>query len=55
MIGDNVTIAPSCSIIGGVEIDGTTVIGIGCVVVKYLPANVVAADNPTRIIKENLS
>lgn len=51
-IGNNVTIAPSCSIIGDIEIGDNTIIGIGSVVVKSFPNNVVIAGNPAHIIKE---
>lgn len=50
-IGDNVTIAPNCSIIGNIDIGDNTTIGIGSVVVKSLPCNVVAAGNPAKILK----
>lgn len=45
-IGANVTICP------GVTIGENTVIGAGSVVTKDIPANVVAAGNPCRIIRE---
>ena len=39
-------------IIGGVTIGDNTVIGAGSVVTKDIPANVVAAGNPCRVIRE---
>lgn len=45
-IGANVTICP------GVTIGENTVVGAGSVVTKSLPANVVAAGNPCRVIRE---
>ena len=53
IIGDNVVIGPSCSIIGNITIGDNTIIGIGSVVVKSIPENVVAAGNPAHIIKYN--
>ena len=50
-IGNNVTIAPNSSIIGDIDIGDNAIIGIGSVVVKSIPSNVVAAGNPARIIK----
>lgn len=45
-IGGNVTILP------GVTIGDNSVIGAGSVVTKDIPANVVAAGNPCRVIKQ---
>ncbi len=45
-IGANVTICP------GVTIGANTVIGAGSVVTKDIPANVIAAGNPCRVIRE---
>lgn len=45
-IGANVTICP------GVTIGENTVIGAGSVVTKDIPANVIAAGNPCRVIRE---
>ena len=53
IIGDNVVIGPSCAIIGNITIGDNTIIGIGSVVVKSIPENVVAAGNPAHIIKYN--
>ena len=50
-IGNNVVISPACQIIGDIEIGENTFIGIGSVVVKSFPSNVVIAGNPARIIK----
>lgn len=44
-IGGNVTICP------GVTIGDSTVIGAGSVVIKDIPANVMAAGNPCQVIK----
>lgn len=44
-IGGNVTLTP------GVEIGDNTIIGAGSVVTKSIPANVVAAGNPCRVLR----
>lgn len=51
-IGNNVWIGGSCVILPGVTIGDNTVIGAGSVVTKDIPANVCAAGNPCRIIRE---
>ncbi|MDB9372447.1 sugar O-acetyltransferase [Nodularia sphaerocarpa] len=50
-IGNNVWIGGSAIICPGVTIGENTTIGAGSVVVKDVPANVVAAGNPCRIIR----
>ena len=50
-IGNNVWIGGSAIICPGVTIGDNTTIGAGSVVVKDVPANVVAAGNPCRIIR----
>ena len=51
-IGNNVWITTNCTILGGVTIGDNTIIGAGSVVTKDIPANVFAAGNPCRVIKE---
>ena len=51
-IGDNVWIGGSVSILPGVIIGDNAVIGAGSVVTKDIPANVIAAGNPCRVIRE---
>lgn len=51
IIGNNVWIGGSAIICPGVTIGDNTTIGAGSVVVKDIPANVVAAGNPCRIIR----
>ncbi|HHW90537.1 MAG TPA: sugar O-acetyltransferase [Clostridiales bacterium] len=51
-IGDNVWIGGGAIICPGVTIGDNTTIGAGSVVVKDIPANVVAAGNPCKIIKK---
>jgi maltose O-acetyltransferase len=50
-IGNNVWIGGGAIICPGVTIGDNTTIGAGSVVVKNIPANVVAAGNPCRIIR----
>ena len=51
-IGNNVWIGGGAEILPGVTIGDNTVIGAGSVVTKDIPANVVAAGNPCKVIKE---
>ncbi|GIN74497.1 maltose O-acetyltransferase [Bacillus sp. J14TS2] len=50
-IGDNVWISGSVTIVPGVTIGDNTIIGAGSVVTKDIPANVVAAGVPCRILR----
>ena len=51
-IGNNVWIGANVSIMGGVEIGDNSIIGAGSVVTKSIPANVIAAGVPCRIIRK---
>jgi len=51
-IGNNVWIGGGAIIGPGVTIGDNTTIGAGSVVVKSIPANVVAAGNPCRVIRQ---
>lgn len=51
-IGNNVWIGAGVHILPDVEIGDNTVIGAGSVVVKSIPANVVAVGNPCKVVKE---
>lgn len=51
-IGDNCWIGVGAIICPGVTIGENTVIGAGSVVTKDIPANVVAAGNPCKVIRE---
>lgn len=50
-IGDNVWIGGSVSILGGVTIGENTIIGAGSVVTHDIPANVIAAGNPCKVLR----
>lgn len=51
-IGDNVWIGGGAIICPGVKIGANTTIAAGSVVTKDIPANVLAAGNPCRVIRE---
>lgn len=51
-IGDNVWIGGSTVILPGVHIGDNVVIGAGSVVTKDIPANVIAAGNPCRVLRD---
>ena len=50
-IGENVFIGASSIVLKGVTIGANSVIGAGSVVTKDIPANVIAAGNPCRVIR----
>ena len=51
-IGDDVWIAANVVVLPGVTIGRGAVIGAGSVVTKDVPAGVLAAGNPCRVIRE---
>lgn len=51
-IGNNVWLGGGTIVLPGVTIGDDTTIGVGSVVTKDIPAGVVAAGNPARIIRE---
>lgn len=51
-IGANVWIGGNCCILPGVTIGDNTIIGAGSIVTKDIPANVIAAGNPCRVIRK---
>lgn len=52
IIGDNAWIGLNSVILKGVRIGNNTLIGANSLVIKDLPANVIAAGNPCKVIKE---
>lgn len=52
LIGENVWIGDSAIVGKGVSIGNNSIIGAGAVVIKDIPADVIAAGNPARVIKE---
>ncbi len=51
VIGDNVWLGGGVIVCPGVTIGANTVVGAGAVVVKDLPASVVAVGNPARVVR----
>jgi acetyltransferase-like isoleucine patch superfamily enzyme len=51
VINDNVWLGAGSTVLKGVEIGENSVIGAGSVVTKNIPANVIAAGNPCRVIR----
>jgi acetyltransferase-like isoleucine patch superfamily enzyme len=51
-IGDNVFVGMSVTILKGVTIGSDSVIGAGAVVSSSIPAGVIAAGNPARVVRE---
>lgn len=52
-IGEMTWLGPNCSIMNGISIGNNCLIGLGTVVTKTLPDNVVAAGCPAKVIKWN--
>ena len=51
-IDDNVWLGVNATVLKGVTIGANSVIGAGSVVTANIPANVIAAGNPCKIIRE---
>lgn len=51
-LGNNVWLAEQVIVLKGVSIGDNTIVGAGAVVVNDLPANVVAAGNPARVVSQ---
>jgi len=51
-IGENVRVGAHCIILPGVSIGENTAVGAGSVVTKDVPANVIVAGNPARVVKQ---
>lgn len=54
IIGENVWLGVNVVVLKGVRIGDNSVIGANSLVVKDIPANVIAAGNPCKVIKEIL-
>ena len=52
IVGDNVWIGAGCRVLPGVTISDNAIIGAGSVVVKDIPANVLAVGNPCKVIRQ---
>jgi len=51
VIGNDVWIGGSCTILAGVTIGDNSIVAAGSVVTKSIPENTVVAGNPARVIK----
>lgn len=51
-IGDNTWLGPNCSIINGITIGKNCFIGIGAVVTKSVPAEVIVTGSPARLLED---
>lgn len=49
---ENVWLGTGCTVLAGVTIGQNTIVGSGSIVTKSLPANVIAAGNPAKVIRE---
>ena len=52
-IGNGCWLGPNCSIMNGISIGERCIVGLGTVVIKSIPGNVVVAGSPARILREN--
>lgn len=52
IIGNNVYLGASVTIIGNITVGDNVIIGAGSVVVKDIPPNCVAAGNPAKVIRQ---
>jgi UDP-3-O-[3-hydroxymyristoyl] glucosamine N-acyltransferase len=50
-IGDDVTLGPNSSVIQKINIGDNSILGIGSVVTRHVPANVVVAGVPARVLR----
>lgn len=51
-IGENCWIGAGAVIVPGITIDDNVVVGAGSVVTKNLPDNVIAVDNPCKVLHQ---
>lgn len=54
-INENVWIADNVTILKGIEIGSNSVVGIDSVLTKSIPSNSIAAGNPAKVIKEDIT
>jgi acetyltransferase-like isoleucine patch superfamily enzyme len=54
-IGDRVWVGERCLILKGVKIGSGAIIGAGAVLTKDVPPNCIAAGNPARIVRRNVT
>jgi len=52
-IGSDCWLGPNCSIMNDITIGNKVLVGLGAVVIKSVPDNVVVAGNPARILRKN--
>ncbi|MCW8896108.1 acyltransferase [Sulfurimonas sp.] len=55
IINDNVWIADNVTILKGVEVGNNSIVGINSVLTKSIPEHSIAAGNPAKIIKQDIS
>ncbi len=54
-IGDRVWFGDNVTVLKGVTVGNDSVLGIGAVVTKPVPANSIAAGNPAQVVKQNIT
>lgn len=54
-IGEHVWLGENCHVLKNVTINDNSVVALGTVVTKDVPANCIVAGNPNKVIKENIS
>ena len=55
VLEDNVWVADNVTILKGVHIGANSVLGIDSVITKSVPKNSIAAGNPAKVVKENIT
>jgi acetyltransferase-like isoleucine patch superfamily enzyme len=54
-IGDHVWIAAGATVLGGVEIGSGSVIGLGSIVTRKIPNNVIAVGVPAKVVRKDIA
>jgi acetyltransferase-like isoleucine patch superfamily enzyme len=54
-VGDHVWVGAHVKIMKGVDVENGSILGMGSVVTRAVPANVAAAGNPARVVREDVS